>query len=152
MANNHFTFPRRLPVKTRRRLTLLPLVFTLAACGRDGTIDQLRQRVDASPTLAPATSTPIPQPTETPDFGDAQPALQAPATVEVTRIVVVTAPAITPPATAIDTPTPTPEIQGFDAMTTVDESVQPCPARFWWRRRCVATEAQIEQAAHDAQP
>jgi hypothetical protein len=113
----------------------------------------MRQRIGGAPATTLSTPT-LAAPTETPDFGDVQPALQSPATVEVTRIVVVTAPApvVTPPATAIDIATPTPEIQGFDAMTTVDESVQPCPAGYWRRGRCVATDTQIEQAAHDAQP
>lgn len=145
--------------------TRILLVVTLAgalmlsACSNtDGaTVQNLRAAagIPATATTEPATLTP--QPTETPDL---QPeAITAPATlrqaqdiaaapviievtrevvdvqqVETTRIVIVTA-----------TPEPAP-------TAGVDESPQPCPAKYWRRNRCTATQAQIEQAASEVQP
>lgn len=102
---------------------------------------------------APVAPTPQPLPTVTPDMQPqafTQPIVQA---VEV---------AATPTPTdqpAQPLPTVTPDVQGFAVVPTVpaadmgiDESAQPCPARYWKRGTCTATAAQIEAYASEVQP
>jgi hypothetical protein len=124
------------------------MLLLVAGCADDGATARMRQRIGASPATATALSPPTRAPTETPDFGAAQPALQAPLptpppppqpttavlivvqTVEATRLVEVVV-------------TPTPAL----AQSGIDESAQPCPAPFWRRGRCTASAAQIAQYA-----
>lgn len=94
---------------------------------------------EVAPTESPvALASPTPFPVE--------PAQQ----IEVTRIV-------TQPAQIIERTveviiTATPDIAGFDDVAGVDESIQPCPVKYWRNGRCVATDAQIEQYANEVQP
>lgn len=115
----------------------------LAACGSGGDNSAIRDLAGAGaqPTPAP-TATPAPLPTDTP-----APPAQVVQQVEVTRIVEAT-------VEVQIIVTATPDIAGFQIVAAIDESAQPCPARFWnhKRHRCMATDAQIEQAAREVQP
>lgn len=135
-------------MKTKYFFTVSMLIGALAlvACGSDngsnsairdlaGAGAQTTPAPTAQPTLRQSQDATPPPATETPDF---HPQPQPAQIMEVTRIVEVVI-------------TPTPDIQGFSAPA-IDESAQPCPARFWKRGRCTATAAQIEQYAHEAQP
>jgi hypothetical protein len=102
---------------------------TMTACSGTGNNSAIRELAGAG---APAT--PPPLPTETPDL--APPPTQI---IEATRIVEVVI-------------TPTPDIAGFPSAPVIDESAQPCPILYWKRGRCIATQAQIEQAASEVQP
>lgn len=117
----------------------------LAACSNtDGSsVQSLRAAAGIEATAPAPTAQPTPQPTDTPDIAPqtfTQPAQTAqvievtrivPATVqvEVTRVVVQeiqVTPAVMPPPSGID------------------ESIQPCPAKYWRKGRCIATQAQID--------
>lgn len=54
------------------------------------------------------------------------------------------------PVEVVVTTTPAPEIVGFQSAG-VDESVKPCPIKFWKRGRCVATDAQMQDASEVTQ-
>lgn len=118
-------------------------VAVLAGCSGDGSgsgsLDALRPigRQIAETTSTPATSPTLPaQIVEKTVVVEATVIVDRP--VEVTRVVEIVA-------------TPTPDVAGFDmSRPAVDESVQPCPAKFWKRGRCVATQAQIDQAAGES--
>jgi hypothetical protein len=106
---------------------------------------QIGARIEQAPPTPLPTATPAPEqvaPTETPAFDEAQPVIQP----QPTQI------ATAEPATATPEPAPTmtPDVQGFSMSS--DEGPEPCPAPFWKRGRCTATQAQIEQYASEAQP
>lgn len=127
-------------------IVTLCAVLMLAACSTTGggSVQSLRAAagVIATPQASPPTETPPapPQPTETPpaiSTGMPQPPrvievtreVQATVQVEVTRVVVQeiqVTPAVMPPPSGID------------------ESIQPCPAKYWRKGRCIATQAQID--------
>lgn len=148
------------------------IAFCMAACvaltacsgdnaGSDSSAAALRARygatqpaqVDAQPaTDQPApTLTPTAQisATETPDM---QPQSIAAPVATVEALPTIAQPAqvveVTPTAAVIVTPTPQP----VQIVAGIDESMQPCPARFWKRGRCTATQAQIDAAASEVQP
>jgi hypothetical protein len=149
--------------KSARFMAAMLATVIISGCGNgDGgsAVGQLARENTSPPTPAAqvvATATPppafAPAPTETPDYADPQPAMQPqPAQSIPTQLPtmqppqVEMAPTITPLA-----PTETPDIAGF-AMPGIDESTQPCPARFWKRGRCNATPAQIAAYANEVQP
>lgn len=131
-----------------KRLIVSALAGILLATGCSnsdgGSVQSLRAAagVIATPQASPPTETPPapPQPTETPPAISTempQPPrvievtreVQATVQVEVTRVVVQeiqVTPAVMPPSSGID------------------ESIQPCPAKYWRKGRCIATQAQID--------
>lgn len=131
----------------------------LAACSSGGGADSLRATAQAAGVVVPSSegSAPAEQPTAQPTE---QPATEPARSVdvqqvEVTRIVEVTQPAQIIETTRVvivtATPLPTPDIQGFQD-SGIDESVQPCPIKFWKRGRCVANDATVESYANEVQP
>jgi hypothetical protein len=143
MAIYHFPISRPIQGKLGMATSMLLVSSLLAACGDTGNVNTLRRMIDRPSTTSHPTArvelSATPSPTETPDFGNAKPIIQATQVIEV-------------PVTVIVIATSTPDIQGFSNAPAVDESVQPCPVRFWKRGRCTATEAQIDQYAQEVQP
>lgn len=109
------------------------LVLMLAGCtgnGAGGSVDNMRQMISGGQPPAQLAAQPTPYaaqivPTTTPDFSDVQPAMQAQPT--------------TLPVYIEATPAPQPAA----IVAGIDESAQPCPARYWHRGRCTATAAQL---------
>jgi hypothetical protein len=160
MATKHFIFS----LPSAGILAGIAACAMLAACSSGGGADSLRATAQAAgvsvpaeqPTAQtieqPAQTTPTPFPANPVRIVDAQ-------QVEVTRIVKVTQPAQMIEVThiveaTVEVPvivTATPDIAGFQDAG-IDESVQPCPIKYWKRGRCVATDAQIEAYASEVQP
>lgn len=134
----------------------LVLAMMLAGCGSggDSSIRELAGAGAISTTAAqptpPATAAPLP-----PSPAPTQPP-QQPQVIEVTRPVEVTRQVVDVQQVEVTRIveviiTPTPDIAGFQD-SGIDESAQPCPARYWKRNRCIATDAQIDAYAHEVQP
>ena len=139
-----------------KRLIVFALAGMLLATGCSntdgGSVQSLRAAagVVATPQASPPTETPpaLPLPTETPpaiSTGMPQPPrvievtreVQATVQVEVTRVVVQeiqVTPAVMPPPSGID------------------ESIQPCPEKYWRKGRCIANDATVEAYANEVQP
>lgn len=129
---------------------ILAGVLSVAGCGSDdnsavrklaGPSSSSRQAAQIAPPALTVTSAPLP--TVTPDL-QPETVVQPAQIIETTRIVEVTR---IMPATVQIIVTATPDVVGFEPA--IDESVQPCPARFWKRGRCTATAAQIEAYANE---
>lgn len=121
----------------------------LAACdgsgGQGGSLEGLRP---AGQTVgAPATSAPAPVATALPVIGKEVQTVVVESTVVVDRPVEVPVEVTREVVVVV---TATPEIAGFAPVQPgIDESVQPCPAKYWKGGRCVATQAQIDAWASE---
>lgn len=124
-------------------VAMLAGALALAACTDSGDIRDLA----GAGAGASGSPTPTDSPTVTPDISTEMQSQPPAPIIEVTRIVEVQI-IITPPPGG---GTVTPDVAGFPSAAGIDESVQPCPARYWRHRRCTATQAQID-AASEAQP
>jgi hypothetical protein len=132
-------------------LVVIAGALVLSACTPgSGDADRLRGVAQQPTPLAVATGmpdistempTPSPAPTETPDISAEMQPLAPALVIEVTREVEVTR-----IVEVIATPPPAQLVAG------IDESAQPCPVKYWRRGRCVATQAQLEAYASEAQP
>lgn len=125
----------------RRFLSIVCVALSIVAllmasgCSSDG-VNGARATAEALGTTYPtATAHPLAGAgaiTPTPYVVEATRIVNQP--IEVTREVVVVV-------------TATPDVAGFDlASPSVDESVQPCPLKYWRNGRCVANDAQIDAA------
>ncbi len=130
-----------------KRLIVFALAGMLLATGCSntdgGSVQSLRAAagVIATPQVSPATDTPAPpQPTETPPAISTE-MPQPPQVIEVTREVLAT---VQVEVTRVVVQ----EIQVTPAVmpppSGIDESIQPCPAKYWRKGRCIATQAQID--------
>ncbi len=129
-------------------IALAGVLALMAACstGGDGRAELRKLAGAETPRPTAQRSIPTPQPAQIIEVTRIAPAQ----VVEVTRVVEVQQPPQVVEVTRVVVVEVTPEITGFD-MPAVDESVQPCPRKFWKRGRCTATQQQIEQAA-EVQP
>jgi hypothetical protein len=126
------------------------LVLVLTSCTRSsGDIRNLAGAGAQNVPVQQPTALPPPLPTDTPPAIQLAivEATQPAQVIEITRIVEM--PVIV---------TVTPDVIGYptetfhDLTRAIDESTQPCPARFWKHGRCTATQTQIDQAAQEVQP
>lgn len=132
-------------------LFALAAALVLSACSTDSGTSreellrlagaQAEMTAQPAPTPLPTiASMPAAMPTTAIDVAAAQRVLAESVTPVIVEVPVVVT------ATPAPMPTVTPDVAGFDAPA-IDESAQPCPARFWRAGRCTATPAQIAQAS-----